>query len=140
MEPAALQRAIEREFSFLCAEYGFRRLGARRAGSWVVVPFRGERAGVDVGASNDRAEVTIGRLDRAGRMRAFERDDWGHWWWVIQDLVGDGQVRKQLARRDKDIVALLREHARALRGHGRAALSGDFTELVGIDWWQARDA
>jgi hypothetical protein len=139
LDTAELERAAEEAFDFLRAEEGFRRLGGHRGEDRAEVRYRGNGVGIDVSAGRNGVGVTIGRLDRAGRMRAFERDDWSHWWWVIQDLVPDRRVRERLGRRDANVTALLAEHAAALKAYGRAVLRGDFTGLENVDWWQFRN-
>jgi hypothetical protein len=138
-DAAELEQAIDDAFGFLCDDEGFRRLGAQRGEESVEVRYRGKGVGIDVFAGPNRAGLTIGRLDRAERMRAFERDDWSHWWWVIQDLVPDREARERLARKDENVAALLHEHAAALREYGAAVLRGDFSALADIDWWEFRN-
>jgi hypothetical protein len=131
-----LERAIDDAFGFLTDEDGLQRPAAHRGEESVEVRYRRKDVGIDVFAGTNRVGVTIGRLDRAGRMRAFERDDWSHWWWVIQDLVPDRQAHERLGRKDTDVAPLLREHAAALQECGGAVLRGDFAVLENVDWWQ----
>jgi hypothetical protein len=93
--------------------------------------------GIRMSAAGDRMEMTIGRLDQAGRTRASERDDRSYRWWIGQDLVATRSEGGHLAGRDDDIHRLPAEHARALRAH-EPVLRRDFVPLEGKDWWNAR--
>jgi hypothetical protein len=108
-------------------------------GDAISLTFKNATTGVTVGAAGGRVEMTIGRLDQAGRMRASERDDWSYWWWIAQDLVATRSEGERLVRRDDDLRRLVAEHARALRAH-EPLLRGGFGELEGKDWWNARHA
>jgi hypothetical protein len=138
MTPITIDQ-VHATFSFLLDEYGFRPAGEERTKNDLVVKFKNDTTGIEVHIGCHWVGVTIARLDRAGRFRTFERDDFGRWWWIVQDVIPTKAERERLARTDDDVAAL-GDHAEALRRYGDAVLRGDFTAVEGVDWWQMREA